>query len=306
MAELQLPKLIARVRFPSSALYDSGVKLANLEGRAVLVVEGGALDVETASGGAFGSDPQAVFDDWTAFCGWASAVPVGEPGPTPAPFDVAALGAPVPRPRQVFAIGVNYSEHAAEQGYPTDSVPVTFTKFPTAIVGPSHVVELPSAAVDFEVELVLAIGLRARSVAAGEAWDHIAGVTIGQDLSEREVQAIGTKPQFSLAKSFPGFGPTGPWLVTPDELPDRDDLAIGCVLSGETMQDGRTSRMIYTVPQLIERLSRILPLLPGDLVFTGTPAGVGNARTPQRFIRPGEVLVSSIEGVGELTTRFAG
>jgi 2-keto-4-pentenoate hydratase/2-oxohepta-3-ene-1,7-dioic acid hydratase in catechol pathway len=143
-------------------------------------------------------------------------------------------------------------------------------------------------------------------VTADEAWDHVAGVTIGQDLSERETQMIGTKPQFSLGKSFPGFGPTGPWLVTPDELPDRNDLAISCALSGETMQDGRTSALIYTVPQLIERLSAIVTLLPGDLIFTGTPAGIGNARTPKRFIQPGEVLVSTIEGIGELTTRFAG
>ena len=276
------------------------MKLANLYGRAVLVIEGGALDVETASGGAFGPDPQALFDDWAGFRDWAdSAIGSGEP------FDVAALEAPVPRPRQVFAIGVNYTEHAAEAGYPADSVPVTFTKFPTAIVGPSHVVELPSAHVDWEVELVVAIGTRSVRVQAAEAWDHIAGVTIGQDLSERTVQEIGTKPQFSLAKSFPGFGPTGPWLVTPDELPDRDDLAIGCVLDGEQLQDGRTSLMVYRVPQLIERLSAILPLLPGDLIFTGTPAGVGNARTPKRFIQPGNILVSSIEGVGELTTRFA-
>ncbi|CAN5379597.1 fumarylacetoacetate hydrolase family protein [soil metagenome] len=275
------------------------MKLANLAGRAVVITADTALDVEHASAGRFGSDPQALFEDWAGFRDWAATAPGGDA------FDIARLDAPVPRPRQVFAIGVNYAEHASEAGYPTDSVPVTFTKFPTSIVGPSHVVQLPHGNVDWEVELVVAIGATAHRVDAAAAWDHIAGVTVGQDLSERITQMIGTKPQFSLGKSFPGFGPTGPWLVTPDELPSRDDLAIGCTLSGEVVQDGRTSALIYTVPQLIEQLSGIVTLLPGDIIFTGTPAGIGNARTPKRFIQPGEVLVSTIEGVGTLETRFA-
>jgi 2-keto-4-pentenoate hydratase/2-oxohepta-3-ene-1,7-dioic acid hydratase in catechol pathway len=277
------------------------MRLANLDGRAVLIVDGGALDVETASGGRYGPDPQALFDDWGGFRDWAATA-----SRDAAPFDIAALGAPVPRPRQVIAIGVNYTEHAAEAGYPDDSMPITFTKFPSSIVGGDHVVRLPSGNVDWEVELVIAIATEAHDVARGSAWEHIAGVTIGQDLSERVVQNEGSRPQYSLGKSFTGFGPTGPWLVTPDELPDRDDLAISCTLGGETMQSGRTSAMIYSVPILIERLSAIITLYPGDIVFTGTPAGVGNARTPKRFIQPGEVLVSSIEGVGELTTRFTG
>jgi 2-keto-4-pentenoate hydratase/2-oxohepta-3-ene-1,7-dioic acid hydratase in catechol pathway len=277
------------------------VKLANLDGRAVIVTDAGALDVEAASDGAYGPDPQALFDDWEGFLEWAPTA-----SGDPVALDVAALQAPVPRPRQVIAIGVNYTEHAAEAGYPDDSMPITFTKFPSSIVGPSHVVTLPSGNVDWEVELVVAIALEAHGVARADAWEHIAGVTIGQDLSERVVQNEGSRPQYSLGKSFTGFGPTGPWLVTSDELPDRDDLAVGCTLNGEQMQSGRTSAMIYSVPILIERLSAIITLYPGDIIFTGTPAGVGNARTPKRFIRPYEVLVSSIEGIGELTTRFTG
>jgi 2-keto-4-pentenoate hydratase/2-oxohepta-3-ene-1,7-dioic acid hydratase in catechol pathway len=277
------------------------MKLANRFGRAVLVVaEDRALDIHSASDGRFGPDPQSLFDDWAAFAAWASSAPSsgGEP------FSVGELSAPVPRPAQVFAIGVNYTEHAAEAGYPPDSVPVTFTKFPSSIVGPDHVVELPSDVVDWEIELVVAISQRAHRVSAADAWDHIAGLTVGQDLSERVVQMVGTKPQFSLGKSFPGFGPTGPWLVSPDDIPNRDDLALSCGLDGEILQEGRTSQMIYTVPQLIERLSAIVTLLPGDLIFTGTPAGIGNARTPKRFIRPRELLRSEIEGVGVLETRF--
>ncbi|CAN5343950.1 fumarylacetoacetate hydrolase family protein [soil metagenome] len=276
------------------------MKLATLAGRAVLVFGDRALDVETASEGVFGADAQALFARWSAFATWATSI--SDAGSTP--FDVAELGAPVPRPTQVFAIGVNYAEHAAEAGYPADSLPVTFTKFASSIVGPSHVVELPEGNVDWEVELVVAISRDAYRVHRADAWSYVAGVTIGQDISERVTQLEGSSPQFSLGKSFPGFGPTGPWLVTPDELPDRDDLAIGCSVSGEQMQSSRTSMMIYDVPELIARLSAVLHLLPGDIIFTGTPAGVGNRRTPQRFLTADDHLRSEIEGIGSLDTRF--
>ena len=276
------------------------MKLANLAGRLNVILGDNALDVEQASEGLFGADPQAVYERWQDFVDWVESAP-----PRGArPFDLANLGPPVPKPAQIFAIGVNYAEHAAEAGYPPDSMPVTFTKFPTCLTGPSAVVELPSDSVDWEVELVVAISKRAERVQRAQAWDHVAGLTIGQDLSERQVQMAGTKPQFSLGKSFPGFGPSGPWLVTPDELHDPNDLAIGCTLSGEVVQNSRTSRMIYDIADLIERLSSVCPLLPGDLIFTGTPAGVGNARTPKRFIRSDDVLISSIEGIGSMTTRF--
>ncbi|MDT0181640.1 fumarylacetoacetate hydrolase family protein [Microbacterium sp. ARD31] len=286
------------------------MKLANLAGRAVLVLEAGAVDVHDASDGRFGPDPQALFDEWEGFAAWASSVredqarSSGTGDAARQDLDIARLGAPVPRPRQVFAIGLNYAEHAAEAGYPPDSMPVTFTKFPTSIVGPDAVVELPEGNVDWEVELVVVIGREAHRVDRERAWDHVAGLTIGQDLSERITQLQGSAPQFSLGKSFPGFGPTGPWMVTPDEFADKDDLAIGCSLSGEGMQSSRTSMMLYDVPELIMRLSAVCPLLPGDLIFSGTPSGIGNRRTPPRFIGPDDVLVSEIEGIGALTTRF--
>jgi 2-keto-4-pentenoate hydratase/2-oxohepta-3-ene-1,7-dioic acid hydratase in catechol pathway len=280
------------------------VRLANLAGRAVLVTDAGAIDVEAASDGRFGPDPQSLFDDWAAFAEWSKAVTDASAAAS-VPFDAARLDAPVPRPRQVFAIGLNYAEHAAEAGYPPDSMPVTFTKFPSSIVGQGALVALPEGHVDWEVELVVVIGREAHQVSRETAWDHVAGLTIGQDLSERITQLQGSAPQFSLGKSFPGFGPTGPWLVTPDEFADRDDLAIACSLSGEVMQSSRTSMMLYDVPELLVRLSAVCPLLPGDIIFSGTPSGIGNRRTPQRFIGPDDVLVSEIEGIGTLTTRFA-
>ena len=281
------------------------MRVANLAGRAVLVTEGGAIDVAAASDGRFGPDPQSLFDDWAAFVEWESTAEGADAGASAAvAFEVTELGAPVPRPRQVFAIGLNYAEHAAEAGYPPDSMPVTFTKFPSSIVGPDTVVELPEGHVDWEVELVVVIGREAHRVDRESAWDHVAGLTIGQDLSERITQLQGSAPQFSLGKSFPGFGPTGPWLVTPDEFADRDDLAISCTLSDEEMQSSRTSMMLYDVAELLVRISAVCPLLPGDIIFSGTPSGIGNRRTPPRFIGPEDVLVSRIEGIGELETRF--
>jgi 2-keto-4-pentenoate hydratase/2-oxohepta-3-ene-1,7-dioic acid hydratase in catechol pathway len=277
------------------------MRLANVAGRAVVVTgELEGIDVEEASAGRFGPDPQSLFADWEGFVDWSSSL-VDEPDVA---FRPADLGPPVPRPPQVFAIGVNYREHADEAGYPPDSDPLTFTKFPSCLTGADAVVELPTETVDWEVELVLAIGTRARRVNREDAWRHVAGVTVGQDLSERVSQSAGSKPQYSLAKSHEGFGPTGPWLVTSDELPNRDDLAISCRLGDETLQSSRTARMIYDVPELLVRLSAVCTLLPGDLIFSGTPAGVGNARTPKRFLAPDDDLISEIEGVGRIRTRF--
>ncbi|WP_417512313.1 fumarylacetoacetate hydrolase family protein [Microbacterium sp.] len=280
------------------------MRVANLAGRAVLVdgtADARMIDVAEASDGRFGPDPQSLFDDWAAFTQWAASAELRD-GTLVAE---QVFGAPVPRPRQVFAIGLNYAEHAAEAGYPPDSMPVTFTKFPSSIVGPDVVVELPEGHVDWEVELVVVIGKKAHKVDRESAWDHVAGLTIGQDISERITQLQGSAPQFSLGKSFPGFGPTGPWLVTSDEFTDRDDLAISCSLSGEEMQSSRTGMMLYDVPELLVRLSAVCPLLPGDIIFSGTPSGIGNRRTPQRFIAPDDVLVSEIEGIGTLVTRFS-
>jgi 2-keto-4-pentenoate hydratase/2-oxohepta-3-ene-1,7-dioic acid hydratase in catechol pathway len=275
------------------------MKLANVGGRAVLLVDDGVVDVAEASGGRLPHDPQAVYEHWDELRELADRMEA----PT-APLRVAALQTPVPGPRQVFAIGMNYAGHAAEAGVDPPEFPPTFTKFPTCLAGPDVTVELPSNFVDWEVELVVVIGRRAYEVPAGNGWAYVAGVTVGQDLSERVVQLRPPAPQFSLGKSYPGFGPLGPWVVTPEELPDRDDLEIGCTLNGEEMQKARTCDLIFGVDALVHHLSSITPLLPGDLIFTGTPAGIGGARTPPRFLAPGDELVSTIEGVGTIHTRL--
>jgi 2-keto-4-pentenoate hydratase/2-oxohepta-3-ene-1,7-dioic acid hydratase in catechol pathway len=276
------------------------VRLANLADRIVLVRDARAVDVQEASGGRLPSDPAAAFDRWDEVLASVPEIARGEARP----FDPAALGPPSPRPRQVFALALNYAPHATEAGYTPPDWPLVFTKFPASITGPFRTVALPSARVDWEAELVVVIGRRAERVAEADAWHHVAGLTVGQDLSEREVQMRGTPPQFSLAKSYPGFGPTGPWLVTPDEFDDRDDVELTCRLNGEQVQLARTKEMIFSVPRTLAILSGVCPLLPGDLIFTGTPAGVGQRRTPPRFLRAGDELVTAVEGIGEIRQTF--
>ncbi|MFC0041529.1 fumarylacetoacetate hydrolase family protein [Actinomadura rayongensis] len=278
------------------------MRIANLAGRLVLVDQGRAVDVEHASGGRFGSDPQAVYTDWDAFTRWAATAEL----PRGAEFDQAALAAPVPAPRQIVAVGLNYRDHAAESGFSApEGLPPVFTKFVTALSGPVTEVTLPPGGhTDWEVELVAVIGKTASHVAEADAWDHVAGLTVGQDISERVSQLAGPAPQFSLGKSFPGFAPTGPWVVTPDEFADRDDLELGAAINGEEVQKGRTRDLIFPIPTLIARLSAIVTLLPGDLLFTGTPAGVGLGRSPQRWLAPGDELVSHVAGIGELRQTF--
>jgi 2-keto-4-pentenoate hydratase/2-oxohepta-3-ene-1,7-dioic acid hydratase in catechol pathway len=273
------------------------MKLANLDARLALVLDEGVADVATASDGRFGPDPMSAYDDWPAFCEWAA----GATEPT-GPLDAAALGSPVPQPRQVFAIGLNYRGHATETGRDVPAVPATFTKFPASLGGPFDDIEIVGDAVDWEVELVAVIGTRADRVSEADGWLHVAGLTVGQDISDRTLQhAAGN--QFSLGKSRRGYGPMGPWLVTPDEVPDPDDLGLGCSVDGEVVQDSRTSDLVFSVPRLIAELSAVLPLLPGDVIFTGTPAGVGIARNPPRSLRPGQVLETWIEGIGAIRNR---
>lgn len=274
------------------------MRIANVRGRLTLLAGDGGIDVERASGGRFGADPQAIYREWAAFRTWAREAPTT----AVAPIADADLGAPAPRPTQVFAIGLNYHAHAAEAGIDVPARPATFTKFPTCLAGPFADVPLPAGMVDWEVELVVVIGPEAYRVPADAAWRHVAGLTVGQDVSERMLQ-WSAGGQFSLGKSYPAFGPMGPCLVTPDELRDPGDLEITCSVNDEVMQQSRTSDMIFGVPQLVAELSAVLPLLPGDVIFTGTPAGIGAVRKPPRLLAPGDVVTSRIEGIGTIRNR---
>jgi 2-keto-4-pentenoate hydratase/2-oxohepta-3-ene-1,7-dioic acid hydratase in catechol pathway len=279
-------------------------RLANVLGRAALVTDEGGIDVETASEGRFAADPQALYERWEEFMHWTAHVTTDAGGGAPFEIAEADLLSPAPFPAQVFAIGLNYRDHAAETGAELPERMAVFTKFPTCLTGGFEEVVLPeTGSVDWEVELVVVIGKRAHKIADWEAWSHVAGVCVGNDLSERILQRAAGN-QFSMGKSFPGFGPMGPYLVTPDELTEPDDLPLSCTVNGEVMQSSRTSEMVFGVSRVIEELASVVQLLPGDVIFTGTPAGVGWVKN--RFLQPGDVLESTIEGIGTIRSKVVG
>ncbi|RKN04241.1 fumarylacetoacetate hydrolase family protein [Streptomyces radicis] len=286
--------------------------IANVRGRAVLVTgetatgETTGVDIAGASHGRFGPAPADLYGAWDEFLAWAEVAAAGRGAPEGpvVGFTPADLGPPSPTPSQIFAIGLNYRDHADEAGLALPERPTVFTKFASSLSGPDTTVVLPDGEVDWEVELVVVIGRVTRRARVADAWRAVAGLTVGQDISERRLQLSGPAPQFSLAKSHPGFGPTGPHLVTPDELAEPDDLEIGCSVNGEEVQKARTSRLVFGVDELIAHLSAVATLHPGDLIFTGTPSGVGAARTPARHLAPGDELVSYVQGVGTLRQTF--
>jgi 2,4-didehydro-3-deoxy-L-rhamnonate hydrolase len=275
------------------------MRLANVDGRMKLLVDGGAVDVERASNGRLPAGPAAVYDRFDDLAAWAAGVTEADES-----FGREQAGPPSPWPRQVFGIGINYVDHAAESGHDVPSEPVVFTKYVSSFSGPVSTVTLPPGSVDWEVEVVAVIGRTAREVPVARAWEHVAGLTVGQDLSERQRQRRGPAAQFGLGKSHPGFSPTGPALVTPDELETPDDLALGCEVNGEVRQQARSADMIFGVADLVAYLSGVVTLYPGDVIYTGTPPGVGMGRTPPLFLAPGDHLHSWIDGIGELDQHF--
>lgn len=266
-----------------------GFKLANRAGQAVL------LDGQDYWGlGVNPIDALAILDDLHRR--WARrGTPDGQ-------VSLAELGPPVPEPMQVFGYGLNYRDHIEELdrdvslGGTSSDAPVVFTKFPTCLVGPAAPVRVVGGHCDYECELVAVMGSEADNVDESRAWDFVAGVMIGQDISDRALQSAATPAQFSLGKSRTSFGPTGPALVSPDLLDDPDDLAISCRINGELRQNSRTSFLMRPVAEIVAYLSSILTLHIGDVIFTGTPGGVGHAQG--LYLKPGDVIRSEIEGLG--------
>jgi 2-keto-4-pentenoate hydratase/2-oxohepta-3-ene-1,7-dioic acid hydratase in catechol pathway len=210
--------------------------------------------------------------------------------------------APVTRPPKIICLGLNYRDHAVESGAKIPTEPVVFSKYPTAVIGPDAPILLPpdSQKVDFEAELVFVIGHSGRDIPEADAMRYVAGYTCGHDVSARDYQLDRGGGQWVIGKTFDTFAPLGPVLVTPDELPDPHHLRIQCRVNGQTMQDSNTEQMIFKVPQVISYLSRVMTLEPGDMVFTGTPPGVGFARKPPVFLKDGDVVEIEIEGIGVL------
>lgn len=212
------------------------------------------------------------------------------------------LLAPIPRPDKVICIGLNYRDHAAESGMEPPPEPVVFSKFSQTVVGPDEPIRLPAVCrqVDYEAELVVVIGRRGRRIPREKALEYVAGYTNGNDVSARDWQLHKPGKQWLLGKTPDTFAPIGPWLVTSDEIADSKDLAVRLRLNGQMMQNSSTRELIFGVDELIAYISQLVTLEPGDLIFTGTPPGVGMARKPPVFLKPGDVCEVEIAGLGVL------
>ena len=245
----------------------------------------------TTMRGLAGAGPAAL----DAIRRWAEGTSGGRP------LDRVRLGPPVPDPGKVVAIGLNYADHVAETGAKMPVAPLVFAKFPSTIVGPGDDITWDRALtdqVDYEAELGVVIGRRARNVSEAEALDHVFGYTCLDDVSARDLQF--GDGQWVRGKSLDTFCPIGPWIVTADEIPDPQALRIECLVNGEALQSSTTANMVFGVRTLIAHCSRAFTLEPGDIIATGTPAGVGSSRSPKRFLKDGDEVVIRIEKIGDL------
>jgi 2-keto-4-pentenoate hydratase/2-oxohepta-3-ene-1,7-dioic acid hydratase in catechol pathway len=276
------------------------MKLANLAGRATLIVGDRALDVEKASDGALGPDPAVLYD--LAHHDELRRLEQAASDADLVPYDERQLGPVSPRAPKILAVALNYRGHAEESGIPIPEQPTVFGKFSSSLTGAHDPVIVPEGIdkCDFEAEVVVVIGRTMRSVAPGEVWDGIAGVTAGQDVTDRREQWRKPLNQFTFAKSYDTFTPTGPLMATVDEFDDRDDIEVVGWVDDLEVQRGSTADLIFSVPELVSWLSRYVTLEPGDLVFTGTPAGCGVRRVPRLYLEPGMTLTTQVKGVGTM------
>ncbi|MBD9725388.1 fumarylacetoacetate hydrolase family protein [Streptomyces caniscabiei] len=275
------------------------MKLANLAGRPVVVRDGRALDIADASKGAIEPRPEVLSD--LSLHDELRALAERADDPAWQPFDPRDLGR-VAKPYKAIGVALNYRAHAEESGLPVPDEPSVFAKFASSVIGPydAVVVEPRYDKVDFEAELVVVMGRTGKNIAEAEAWSHVAGVTAGQDISDRKEQWRKPINQFTLPKSYDTFSPVGPYLVTVDEFADPDDIEVAGWVDDLEVQRGRTSDLIFSVPELIAWLSRRVTFEPGDMIFTGTPAGCGVRRTPRLYLSAGKVLRTEVTGVGTM------
>ena len=273
-------------------------KLANVSGRSVLVNGDDYFDLAKISEGNVSSDPSQVVNSLGAISKLYEQIDQ---------FDASGslkdvqMGPPVTGSRNCFAVGLNYRNHAVESGMEIPPFPMIFTKHTSCINGPFDNIEMRSDIVDYEAELVVVIGKQGKNISNDEAWNHVAGLTVGQDISDRSVQFHATPPQFNLGKSFDTFGPIGPILVSPDEFQDKNSLDLECSVNGELRQKDNTNDLIFDIPYIISYISEFITLEPGDLIFTGTPAGVG--ATQGKLLKDGDILSTTIEGIGTMENK---
>ncbi|VTS03645.1 fumarylacetoacetate hydrolase family protein [Tuwongella immobilis] len=231
------------------------------------------------------------------------AAAVAKPDAVKIPADRAKLLAPIQDPGKILCVGLNYRDHAIEGGQPIPTEPVLFGKFPNTLIATGDPIKLPkvSQKVDYEAELVIVIGKRGKHIAESEAMSYVGGYTVGHDVSARDWQFKGSEKQWMIGKTFDTFAPIGPVIVTADELTNPHTLQVSLRLNGQTMQNSNTKEFIFTVPQMLAYLSQVVTLEPGDLIFTGTPPGVGVARKPPVFLKAGDVVEVEIAGIGTIS-----
>ncbi len=276
------------------------VRLANLSGRACLIRDGKSLDINRASGGRLPSDPMAY--SAIEALNKLRDMRLDAVDMSFEEFDERLLGPPIPRPGKILAIALNYSDHALETSQTPPLEPVFFAKLPSSLCGPFDPITIPPGReeVDYEAEVVIVIGRRIRGVAAADVWSNIAGIMAGQDISDRAEQLRPPISQYTVSKSYDTFSPVGPVMATVDEFERPDDVSVLGWISGRQVQAGRTTQMIHPIPYLVAWLCRYITLDPGDLIFTGTPSGVGMQRNPPLFLRPGMVLETEVQGLGRM------
>lgn len=227
--------------------------------------------------------------------------------PPSVPLSAVTLAAPIHGIDKVLCIGLNYKDHCVEQNLTPPAVPMIFNKFPSVIIGPNDAVRLRTEVtkkVDWEVELTVVIGKKASFVKAADAYNYVLGYTVAQDISARDWQKEKNGGQFLLGKSMDTFCPIGPYIVTSDEVGDPQTLDIKCSVNGVLKQTSNTNQLIHKIPDVIERLTSVMTLLPGDIILTGTPGGVGMYRSPPEYLKPGDVIRSEIQNIGVLETRL--
>tara|TARA_A100001234_G_C12566620_1_gene359856 strand:+ start:44 stop:910 length:867 start_codon:yes stop_codon:yes gene_type:complete len=273
-------------------------KIASISGKAALVKGEHYYYLKTISNNVFDDDTLNALSNTPELD--ALYLTLDDLDPTGQIKD-AILDAPISSPKNCYAVGLNYRNHAEEAGMEIPKVPMIFTKHTTCLVGPHKEIEMRSDHVDYEAELVAVIGKSGKDISTENAWDHIAGLCVGQDISDRVVQFAAKPPQFNLGKSFDTFGPMGPYLVSPDCLEDKNNLKIVCKVNGEIRQSDNTNDLIFDIPAIVKYLSEIVSLNVGDVIFTGTPGGVGVMEG--KFLKEGDVLTTTIEGLGTLENK---
>ena len=275
-----------------------GFKLGNVNGNAALIKNESYYELSDISNGALSNDPSQSINSLDALSKLYTQIDDFEPSGT---ITNESMGAPITNSRNCFAVGLNYKNHAEESGMDIPLFPMIFTKHTSCIVGPFENIEMRSDLVDYEAELVAVIGKEGKNISKENAWDHVAGLTVGQDISDRAVQFHATPPQFNLGKSFDTFGPIGPILVSPDEFEDPNSLELECSVNGELRQKDNTNDLIFDIPYIISYVSEFITLEPGDLIFTGTPAGVG--ATQGKLLKDGDILSTTISGIGTIENK---